>query len=421
MVVFGLVVFHAPISVFLGQYLSPEIVKGWKEIILLLLIPFVLFLVYRAGLLKKLSNDRLMQIIGVYVLLHLVLVFFFQTTTYQKVAGLAIDLRYMLFFVLVFCAVILWPKSRNVFIKIGIGAAIISISFALLQATLLPNDVLKYIGYSSNTISPYLTVDKNSDYIRINGTLRGPNPLGAYVGILFSILLAWALAHKKTAAKNKWILTGIGVLLLTVLWASYSRSAFLALLASVAVILFVSLKSKINFRSVSIGIAVVFVMVGSVVALRDSSLVQNVILHNNPSTGSSLDSNQAHADSLDKGVERVILQPFGAGIGSTGSASLGSSKPLIIENQYLFVAHEAGWFGLGLFAVIYIYILACLYKYRRDWLSLGVFASGIGLAIVGILLPVWADDTISLVWFGLAAIALGSHYKREAKKDVTSN
>lgn len=162
-------------------------------------------------------------------------------------------------------------------------------------------------------------------------------------------------------------------------------------------------------------------IVSSIVILRDSSLVQNVILHDNPTTGSFVDSNTAHVDSLDQGLERVILQPFGAGIGSTGSASLNSDNPLIIENQYLLIAHETGWFGLGLFLIIYILIMQRLYSYRRDWLALGVFASGIGLAVIGLLLPVWADDTVSLVWFGLAAIVLASHFKRDVKKNATPN
>jgi hypothetical protein len=51
-------------------------------------------------------------------------------------------------------------------------------------------------------------------------------------------------------------------------------------------------------------------------------------------------------------------------------------------------------------------ILARLWGLRKDWLALGVFASGIGLAIVGIFLPVWTDDTVSIIWWGLAAIAL---------------
>lgn len=73
-----------------------------------------------------------------------------------------------------------------------------------------------------------------------------------------------------------------------------------------------------------------------------------------------------------------MRQPFGAGIGSTGSASLYGDKPLVIENQYLFVAHETGRLGLGVFVAI-IFVVQRLYRYRRDWLALGLFASGIAL------------------------------------------
>ena len=97
---------------------------------------------------------------------------------------------------------------------------------------------------------------------------------------------------------------------------------------------------------------------------------------------------------------------MGAGIGSTGSASLLGTEPVIIENQYLMIAHEVGWLGLALFAVLYTYILWRLWQYRRDWLALGLWASGIGLAIIGLLLPVWVDDTVSIVWWGLAAVSL---------------
>lgn len=421
LVVFGLVVFHAPISVFFGQYVSTDIVKSWKEIIMLLTVPFVLFLVYKEDLMSQLTRDRLLQLIGFYALLHIMFLLYFQTDAYQKAAGLAIDLRYLLFFTLIFCIVVLWPKSRPIFLKVGIVAAVISITFALLQATLLPHDILKYIGYSDSTIAAYQTVDKNSDYIRVNGTFRGPNPLGAYLAAVLSLLFAWAVTHKKKAREHKWLLAGIGILAATVLWASYSRSAFLALFVSFVAIILISFKNKINLRNISIFSALVFMIVSSVVVLRDSSLVQNIILHDNPTTGSNIDSNTAHADSLDQGLERVILQPFGAGIGSTGSASLNSDDPLIIENQYLLIAHETGWFGLGLFLVIYLFIMQRLYSYKRDWLALGVFASGIGLAAIGLLLPVWVDDTVSMIWFGLAAIVLASHFKRNVKKNATSN
>jgi hypothetical protein len=101
-------------------------------------------------------------------------------------------------------------------------------------------------------------------------------------------------------------------------------------------------------------------------------------------------------------------QPIGGGVGSTGSASLMTDSPLFIENQYLFIAHETGWFGLGLFIALMSLLLVRLWRYRRDWLALGVLTSGIGLSCIGLLLPVWVDDTVSIIWWGLAAIALAS-------------
>ena len=104
-----------------------------------------------------------------------------------------------------------------------------------------------------------------------------------------------------------------------------------------------------------------------------------------------------------------MAQPLGAGIGSTGSASLYDDDEggVIIENQYLYIAHETGWLGLALFVAIFGLIMVRLWRARDDWLALGAFASGVGMALIGLLLPVWADDTVAIVWWALAATALG--------------
>lgn len=411
LLVFGLVVFHAPFTVLFGQFFDQDILKAWKEILLIVVSLLTLFVITKAGYLKIFGKDLLLRLIAAYFLLHLILIAFFNTDPYQKLAGLAIDLRYLLFFVLVFCVVAIAPTLRETFIKVGAFAGGLSLGFAALQATLLPDDILKNIGYSKNTISPYLTVDKNNDFIRINGTFRGPNPLGAYIVILLSLVSAFAIKKKKAFIKYKAQIIAITIAALIALWASYSRSAFLALAISIFTIFMVVFARKFKVQYWLYFLAVISVLILSIFSLRSTDFVQNVVLHNNPSGGSSIDSNENHIESIQEGTNRVVLQPFGAGVGSTGSASLRSSEPNIIENQYLFIAHESGWLGLGLFIVMFELILWRLYQNKRDWLSLGVFASGIGLAIIGLFLPVWADDTVSLVWFGLAAVALGSHYK----------
>lgn len=414
--IFAVIIFHAPLSVYLGQFFQPELIKAWKELVLVAVIPLVLCLLWRAKLLRKFSSDLLLQLIVVYAGLHFVLLFAIPTNSYQRLAGLSIDLRYLLFFVLVFSAIVLQPSLRKLFVKVAAISGSISLFFATLQATILPNDILKYIGYSKDTIVPYLTVDKNDDFIRVNGTFRGPNPLGAYAVLFLSLVSSFVIKRQRSFLKYKWQISALALFAIVALWASYSRSALLALFISFGVIILVALSRKIEVRYWLSFAVIVVVIVGSLFAMRDSSFVQNVVLHNNPRDGSAVDSNDGHVDSLSVGLEKAVHQPFGGGIGSAGSASLQSDSPNIIENQYLFIAHETGWFGLGLFIVIFELIMWRLYQNRRDWLSLGVFASGIGLAFIGILLPVWADDTVSLVWFGLAAVVLGSHYKVGSKK-----
>ena len=170
-----------------------------------------------------------------------------------------------------------------------------------------------------------------------------------------------------------------------------------------------------------IGCVVLFALVGGVILGREHSFIENVVLHENDEGGSQVSSNDDHVASLLDGSERMLRQPIGAGIGSTGSASLMSDNALIIENQYLFIAHEVGWFGLILFMVLFFLIIRKLWRLRQDWLCLGAVTSGIGLACIGILLPVWVDDTVSIIWWGLAAVAVasGGEYARTITKQKT--
>jgi hypothetical protein len=164
------------------------------------------------------------------------------------------------------------------------------------------------------------------------------------------------------------------------------------------------------------GVGVIVVAAG-LIAARDTSFVSNVILHENQNGGSEISSNEGHVESLQYGITQLFREPLGSGVGSTGSASLFGAQPTIVENQYLFVGHEIGWLGLVLFLVLFVLIVIRLWKRKKDWLALGLFASGIGLGLVGILLPVWVDDTVSIIWWGLAATALaGGVYDRRKTK-----
>ena len=408
--IFGLIILHAPLSVVFGT-IAPDyelVIKSWKEILMLIAALLAVVILHTTKQLRVLKDPILIGI-AIYALLHLLSVGVFAAGLETSVAGLFIDLRYVLFFALVYVCIKLYPGLRRVFIKTGVIGALIALGFALLQVFLLPEDILKYIGYNLNTIMPYLTVDQNADYIRINSTFRGPNPLGAYAVITLTTLVVFWLRGPREIVKQPKVYGAIlAIGSLVALWASYSRSAWIAAVLALVIVWGVVYGHRVT-KWLWIGLAAAAIMMaGMIYVLRDTSFVSNVILHENALESNNVNSNDGHIDSLQDGVYRLINQPFGAGVGSTGSASLLGDTPLIIENQYLYIAHEVGWAGLALFLIIFVGILSRLWRARHDWLALAVFASGVGLAFIGLLLPVWADDTVALIWWGLAGVALGS-------------
>ncbi len=413
--IFGFIVLHAPFTVVIST-LEPamgDLAKSWKEMLMVVAGMCAIGLIIKHRAWKTFLHDKLLWIIAGYMLLHITTIALLPQGTASTMAGLAIDLRYIAFFVLVYVALQLYPATRSLFVRVGtIGAAIVA-GFGALQL-FLPKDILSHIGYGKDTIVPYMTVDRNHDFIRINSTLRGPNPLGAYIAMVLSIVVSFVLLqYKRLSSRSpRWLVGVFTLCLLVTLWVSYSRSALLAAVFGLAVIALCLWGKKVRavkpmwwLLSGSVVLALAF---GGYMIGKDSSFVSNVILHEDPAEGNDSGSNDGHVESLQHGIQAMIAQPFGAGVGSTGTASYHGDSPLIIENQYLFIAHEIGWLGIILFLIIFIEVMRRLWLRRKDWLALGVFASGVGLGLIGILQPVWVDDTVSLIWWGLAAVAIAS-------------
>ncbi len=415
-VIFVGIVLHAPFSVFFGTLLPDFslVLKAWKEVLMLLALILMVIYVSRHHLWRKIVGDKLLWIIAGYSALHLLLLAF-GGTLQQLLAGLMIDLRFLCFFVLVYVYVQIFPSWIPLFKKLLIAGAVIVIGFGVLQL-LLPRDILAHIGYGPQTIMPYLTVDQNPNFVRINSTTRGPNSLGAYSAIVISVAAAWLLSRERKTEKWEKLLVGSVILLSAVtLYVSYSRSAWIAAIIGVAIAIYFSVnyhKRKL-FTLVSLG--VIGLCIGLFALFGGGRIVSTVLLHEDPLETGQVNSNDDHAKSLVQGAGLMISQPLGAGIGSTGSPSLTTNSPLIIENYYLYVAHESGWLGLGLYLTITAMVLVRLWRQRQDSWALGVFSAGIGLAIMSLLLPIFTDDTVSIIWWGAAALVLVMSEKKGAR------
>ena len=233
--------------------------------------------------------------------------------------------------------------------------------------------------------------------------MRGPNPLGAFAVIAISLMVVFWRRYQKIS--KPCLILGIVVLCgaLVALWFSYSRGAWLAMLVSIIIIpLIYQAKNGTINRHLLLIVPTMTVILITLIGLNSkSSFVQNVIFHNNPESSSVIKSNHGHMQSMTDGVSTVVNHPFGFGLGSVGSPSLLSGSPKIIENQYIYI------------------VLWKLYS-QRDNLSIGVLVSGIGMAIIGMFLPVWADDTIGIIWWSLAGLIIATNKKKNNKKELAN-
>ncbi len=408
-VIMGGIIVHAPLTVFIESRWPEvaDVVKAWKELLLLTALVLLAVEVWRRAAWRRFLHDKVLQLVAFYALLHFLVAAIGPTSPLVSIAGLMIDLRYLAFFVAVCIFIRLYPQYQKLFLKVAVIGAVVVMGFAVAQQV-LPRDFLTVAGYSKETIQPYLTVDENPDFVRYGSTLRGPNPLGAYAVMVLAGVVAYGMAVGRniTNKRIKYLHLFLALGSLVALWTSQSRSAWIAAVIVLLILLWVHYGRRVSRRTLALAASVLLVLALGVFMIRDTYFFHNVILHNNPSTGADTDSNAGHADSLIQGFQKMLASPLGNGVGSTGSASLYSDTPLMIENQYLYIAHEVGWLGLGLFIAIYYLLLKRLWQQRSNWRACSLLASGVGLAVIGLLLPVWVDDTVSVVWWGLTAVVL---------------
>jgi O-antigen ligase len=283
----------------------------------------------------------------------------------------------------------------------------------LLQYLVLPYDFLKHFGYSAGTIYPYETINHNVNYIRVMSTLRGANPLGAYLVVLLSVLAAMYLRSKK---KPVWqILLGVGAGLTLVL--SFSRSAWIGAVLSGFVLVWLLSKTQ-RARQLMLAAVIVcgLVAVGILLAFRHNTTFQNTFFHTSDHSTIATSSNQGHESALKSGVRDMLHEPLGRGPGTAGPASVYNDHPgRIAENYFIQIAQETGWIGLGLFVAVNVLIGKTLWHRRDDPLALGLLAALIGVSFVNLLSHAWVDETLAYLWWGLAGIALAQKPKKSQK------
>lgn len=408
--------FHAFLTVWLaggvGHYL---LLRLWKEVLLAVLAAAALYILYiDKPLRERFMANRLHQLIGVYIAVSVVwavAAYLLHSVSLKALGyGLIVNLRFLVFYLCVWVFAtkapklfVSWPK----WVLWPLGAVVI---VGLLQYFVLPYDVLRHFGYGESTIFPYETINHDLNHLRVMGTLRGANPLGAYLIVCLSLL---AVLWQK---RRSW---GLGLLAagsLAVLFLTFSRSAWLGLVLAAGLLVWASLKSdKLRTYAFAGGVIFALLLASLGFALRNNTTLQDYIFHTDQQSTIAKSSNEGHASALREGVHDVVHQPLGQGVGSAGPASVyNRHQARIAENYFIQIGQETGWIGFVLFIAIQVVLGLELWARRSEPLALGLLAALVGVSFVNLLSHAWTDDTLAYVFWGLAGLALaGNNYAKK--------
>ncbi len=410
-VVLLLVPFHAFLTIWLASLIGHyTALRLWDDVLIVL---GLLLAVWPAWQLRRKLNKTGWWLLGLsaaYVLLHVVIgAVALARHDINKQAfgqGLILNLRLPAVFWLAAVAVSGSDWLKKHWSRLVLIPATLVAMFALLQVTVLPHNFLSHFGYSAQTIVAEETIDHNPHYQRAQSMLRGANPLGAYLVIVIAATAVLATVSRKNNQRLKYGL--LGLVALGALFVSYSRSAWMATAAALALVAFCSPMLK-RFRPwlLTGGVVVVVVLGLSALTLKHNVGFENTLFHTSQASHSPLSSNAGHVSALRQGLDDVFHRPLGTGPGSAGPASAHNLRPAsIAENYYVQIAQEVGLLGLAIFVAINSVLAKLLWQRRRDPLALALLASFVGLIIVNLLSHAWTDDTLALIWWALAGVVL---------------
>ncbi|MCL4357672.1 O-antigen ligase family protein [Patescibacteria group bacterium] len=323
--------------------------------------------------------------------------------------GVLDDLRFLAFFIICWAAGIKSHALNRRWEKLILWPAAVVVAFGLLQMSVLPANVLSHFGYGPHTIMPFQTINNNPHYIRILSTLRGSDPLGAYLILPIAVLAVLLISYPKSW---NWLKALFLIGAAAVLYGSYSRGAWIGAVLAVVLVAIIGVNKQILAKYKTpltvVGVVILVLVIGAFAALGTSKRFQNIVFHTQSNSAAPVSSDAAHLSALKTSIKQVLNQPFGDGPGTSGPASVYNhdAPARITEDYFLEVGEESGWIGLILFVAINVYVGLMLWQRRRSPFALALLAAFIGLSFVNLLTLEWTDDTMTYIFWGLAGLCI---------------
>lgn len=403
-----LVPFHALLTVWLssvaGHY---DLLRLWKELLLVVLVVVSGYQALRDKQLRMwLVNNWVVRLASLFIAVTtvsaVIALLVHQVDPKAVGYGLIVDLRPVIFMLVIFVMVRRGQQLR--WAKLLVVPAMLVVAFALLQFFVLPKDVLRHFGYGPDTIISYQTVDNTADFPRLQSSLRGPNPLGAYLIPVLTLLVLGLAYLKEKRLYSAAILMTVFVIVMT-----FSRSAFVGAALAIGLLMGWTVQRPSARRLFWTAICGVVIIGGiGFVVLRTNDAVQKVFFHTSDTSTSPDSSNSKRGQALLNGVKDIVREPLGGGVGSAGPASVHNSErsSRISENFFLQIGQESGVIGLASYLALIGMIAYKLWERRQHGIVRAALAAFIGLIFVNLLSHAWADDTLAYISWGLLAACL---------------
>jgi hypothetical protein len=306
-----------------------SVLPAWKECIIIIL---AVILGIQCYLRKSLPFTFVLFDYFFFAFLSyaLILGVFLQQDFSQIIWGLKYDFEFWILFYIV-RGLFYHTSFRHIFYNVFFINILGVVSIGFLLYFILPHDIMQYFGYTNNISSfsvnqslPMFHILGDSEIVRAASTFSGPNQFGFYLMICISFLLLWLqkiydikIFHhwKNHQPQLKKLLTG-GIMMvsaLTLLFVSFSRSAWLGII--MVIVLFILLRIPQKMMRYILQGGIVFTILSILlIQVFFSSLFQNALVR---SASSSL-----HLEKSMQGISQVLQNPFGTGLGTAGPASL---------------------------------------------------------------------------------------------------
>jgi hypothetical protein len=394
--------FHAFLSVWLGHITGHEaLIQSWKEVVL------IICSLLAAGLLIRddPTRDRLRTLpvvmVGLYALVSLLVTLATHPSLTAITFGAKTDFEFFLAFVL--ASLIATPKFVRRLVQAILIPACLVVLFGVLEFTVLPANFLARFGYSASTVSPFEHLGAAISTLRFPATLGGPNQLGTYLILPFTLALviAWR--------KRQWVWLPLIIADPLVLLHTYSRGAWVGWGLALVVTVIVLTPRTLRLRVIGILVLLAAVVAGATEwLLRMGSSLQYYLFHNAKLTEGPKNSDAQHLMSLQTGLTDTLKGPLGHGLGTAGPAVFHSGTGIIIENNYLQVSYESGILGAALFiAAIASIALELGHRATRIDLAAACLPALLGISATALFLPAWTDSSTALIFWIAAGAAVG--------------